>query len=34
MLHEGHLIAQGTAEEFDRSDDELVRAFMRSESSG
>jgi phospholipid/cholesterol/gamma-HCH transport system ATP-binding protein len=34
MLHEGHLIAQGTAEEFDRSDDELVRAFMRSEGSG
>jgi phospholipid/cholesterol/gamma-HCH transport system ATP-binding protein len=34
MLHEGHLIAQGTAEELDRSDDEMVRAFMRSEGGG
>ncbi len=34
MLHEGHIIAQGTAEELDRSDDELVRAFMRSEGAG
>lgn len=34
MLHEGHLIACGTAEELDRSEDELVRAFMRSEGAG
>jgi phospholipid/cholesterol/gamma-HCH transport system ATP-binding protein len=34
MLHEGRIIAQGTAEELDRSDDEMVRAFMRSEGSG
>ena len=34
MLHEGRIIAQGTAEELDRSDDALVRAFMRSEAGG
>ncbi len=34
MLHEGRLIARGTAEELDRSDDEMVRAFMRSEGGG
>jgi phospholipid/cholesterol/gamma-HCH transport system ATP-binding protein len=34
MLHEGHLVARGTAEELDRSDDELVRAFMRTEGGG
>jgi len=34
MLHDGHLIARGSAEELDRSDDEMVRAFMRSEGSG
>ena len=34
MLHEGRIVAQGTAEELDRSDDEMVRAFMRSEGSG
>jgi phospholipid/cholesterol/gamma-HCH transport system ATP-binding protein len=34
MLHEGRLIARGTAEELDRSDDTMVRAFMRSEGSG
>ena len=34
MLHEGRIIAQGTAEELDRSDNPLVRAFMRSESGG
>ena len=34
MLHEGHLIARGTADELDRSEDELVRAFMRSEGAG
>jgi phospholipid/cholesterol/gamma-HCH transport system ATP-binding protein len=34
MLHDGHLIARGSAEDLDRSDDEMVRAFMRSEGSG
>jgi phospholipid/cholesterol/gamma-HCH transport system ATP-binding protein len=34
MLHEGRIIAQGTAQELDRSDDVMVRAFMRSESGG
>jgi len=34
MLHEGRIIARGTAEELDRSDDSLVRAFMRSEAGG
>ncbi len=34
MLHEGRIIAHGTAEELDRSDDSLVRAFMRSEAGG
>jgi len=34
MLHEGKIVAQGTAEELDRSDDKLVRAFMRSEGAG
>jgi phospholipid/cholesterol/gamma-HCH transport system ATP-binding protein len=34
MLHDGHLIARGSAEELDRSDDEMVRAFMRSEGAG
>ena len=34
MLHEGKLIAHGTADELDRSDDPLVRAFMRSEGAG
>jgi phospholipid/cholesterol/gamma-HCH transport system ATP-binding protein len=34
MLHQGRIIAQGTAEELDRSDNELVRAFMRSEGAG
>ena len=34
MLHEGRLIAQGTAAELDRSADPLVRAFMRSEGTG
>lgn len=32
MLHEGRLIARGTPQEFDRSEDSLVRAFMRSEA--
>ena len=34
MLHEGRVVARGTAEELDRSDHELVRAFMRSENAG
>jgi phospholipid/cholesterol/gamma-HCH transport system ATP-binding protein len=34
MLHEGKVIASGTAEELERSPHELVRAFMRSEGSG
>jgi phospholipid/cholesterol/gamma-HCH transport system ATP-binding protein len=34
MLHEGRIIAQGTAEELDRSDNKMVRAFMRSEGAG
>ena len=34
MLHEGRVIAQGTAQELDRCDDALVRAFMRSEGAG
>jgi phospholipid/cholesterol/gamma-HCH transport system ATP-binding protein len=34
MLHEGHVIARGTAAELDRSDHEMVRAFMRSENAG
>src|SRR5258705_5547290 len=34
MLHEGRLIARGTAEELGRSTNSLVRAFMRSEGAG
>ena len=34
MLHEGRVIAQGTAADLDRSEHEMVRAFMRSEGSG
>ena len=34
MLHEGKLIARGSPEELDRSDNPLVRAFMRSEGGG
>ncbi|HEY6359978.1 MAG TPA: ABC transporter ATP-binding protein [Vicinamibacterales bacterium] len=34
MLHEGRLIARGTAEELDGSDNDVVRAFMRSENAG
>src|SRR6186713_1724360 len=33
MLHQGKVIARGTAEELDRSDNELVRTFMRSEGA-
>ena len=31
VLHEGHIIAQGTAEELDQSKDEVVQQFMSSE---
>jgi phospholipid/cholesterol/gamma-HCH transport system ATP-binding protein len=34
FLHEGKVIARGTAEELERSEHELVRAFMRSEGGG
>ena len=31
LLHEGHILAQGTAEELDQSNDEVVQQFMSSE---
>jgi phospholipid/cholesterol/gamma-HCH transport system ATP-binding protein len=34
LLHEGRIVAQGTVDELDRSDDPLVQAFMRSEGGG
>ncbi len=34
MLHEGRILAQGTAADLDQSDNELVRAFMASSHSG
>lgn len=34
VLHDGHLIARGTAEELEQNEDEMVRAFMRSEGAG
>lgn len=34
MLHEGRLIARGTASDLDGSSEPLVRAFMRSEGAG
>jgi phospholipid/cholesterol/gamma-HCH transport system ATP-binding protein len=34
VLHDGRVIARGTAEELDRSDEKMVRVFMRSEGSG
>jgi phospholipid/cholesterol/gamma-HCH transport system ATP-binding protein len=34
MLDQGRILARGTAEELDRSDDELVSAFMQSRHSG
>jgi phospholipid/cholesterol/gamma-HCH transport system ATP-binding protein len=30
VLHEGHILAHGTAEELDQSNDEVVRQFMAS----
>ena len=32
MLHEGRILAKGTAADLDQSDNELVRAFMASQS--
>jgi phospholipid/cholesterol/gamma-HCH transport system ATP-binding protein len=34
VLHEGRVVAKGTAEELERSELPLVRAFMRAEGSG
>lgn len=34
MLHQGKLIARGTAEELDQDPNEMVRAFMRSTNMG
>ena len=34
MLSEGRIVARGTVEAFDASDDPLVQAFMRSEGGG
>lgn len=34
MLHEGRIAARGTVAELERSDNELVRAFLRSENAG
>jgi phospholipid/cholesterol/gamma-HCH transport system ATP-binding protein len=34
FLHEGRIVARGTAEELDKNDDPLVRAFMHAEGGG
>jgi phospholipid/cholesterol/gamma-HCH transport system ATP-binding protein len=34
MLHDGRIIAQGTVADLERSDHEMVRAFMGSENAG
>jgi phospholipid/cholesterol/gamma-HCH transport system ATP-binding protein len=34
FLHEGKVIARGTAEELEQSEHDLVRTFMRSEGGG
>ena len=34
FLHEGRIIAQGTAQDLEQSDSPMVREFMRSEGSG
>ena len=34
MLHEGKILARGTAGDLDRSDNEMVHAFMQSQHSG
>ena len=34
LLHDGRIAAEGTVEDFERSDDDLVRAFMTSQHAG
>lgn len=34
LIHDGRLLARGTVSEFERSDNEIVRAFMRSKGAG
>jgi phospholipid/cholesterol/gamma-HCH transport system ATP-binding protein len=34
MLHDGHIVARGSSAELERSEDPLVRAFMRSHGAG
>jgi ABC-type transporter Mla maintaining outer membrane lipid asymmetry ATPase subunit MlaF len=34
VLHEGRLLARGTLDELDASDEPLVQAFMRSQGGG
>jgi phospholipid/cholesterol/gamma-HCH transport system ATP-binding protein len=34
VLHEGRIVAKGTPDELQSSQDQLVRAFMRSEAVG
>ena len=34
MLHEGRIVAEGTPADMDRSDNEMVRAFMASQHAG
>jgi phospholipid/cholesterol/gamma-HCH transport system ATP-binding protein len=34
LLHDGRVIERGTAAELDRSENELVRSFMRAEGAG
>jgi phospholipid/cholesterol/gamma-HCH transport system ATP-binding protein len=34
MLNEGRILAEGTAEDLDRSDNQMVRAFMTSQHAG
>jgi phospholipid/cholesterol/gamma-HCH transport system ATP-binding protein len=34
MLHDGRILAQGSAEDLDRSENDIVRAFMASQHAG
>jgi phospholipid/cholesterol/gamma-HCH transport system ATP-binding protein len=34
LLHEGRIVAEGTPEEMNQSDNAMVRAFMASQHSG
>ena len=34
VLHEGRMLAHGTLEELDASEEPLVQAFMRSQGGG